>query len=67
MTCGTNDIIIKQSLFSQFKTAMTNVVIAHHLSIVAELEKSTAVKTRKEAFKAIDEAIAIFQKVEQLL
>ena len=46
---------------------MTNVVIAHHLSIVAELEKSTAVKTRKEAFKAIDEAIAIFQKVERLL
>ena len=46
---------------------MINILIAHHISIVADLERFNAAETRKKAFKAVDEAIAIFEKVTPFL
>lgn len=50
-------------LFPQHKTAMIDILIAHHLSIVADLERDNAEQTRKDCFKYIDEAIDIFMRV----
>jgi hypothetical protein len=50
--------------FSQFKCAMVRLLIAHHLSIVADLERSES--KRKEAFTTIELAIAVFKKVAHL-
>ena len=45
----------------QFKAAMTNILVAHHLSIIADLERQDSY--RVEAFSAIDDAIRVFEKV----
>ncbi|CAB3986857.1 Hypothetical predicted protein [Paramuricea clavata] len=45
---------------NEFKCAMVRLLIAHHLSIVADLERSEA--KRKEAFTTIELAIAVFKK-----
>ena len=42
---------------------MIDILIAHHLSIVADLERDNAEQTRKDCFKYIDEAIDIFMRV----
>jgi len=42
---------------------MIDILIAHHLSIVADLEREGAEQTRKDCFKYIDEAIDIFMRV----
>ena len=42
---------------------MIDILIAHHLSIVADLEQEGAEQTRKDCFKYIDEAIDIFMRV----
>ena len=42
---------------------MTNILVAHHLSIIADLEPSKGAQHRQQAFKAVDEAIATFEKV----
>ena len=42
---------------------MIDILIAHHLSIVADLEQEGAEQTRRDCFKYIDEAIDIFMKV----
>ncbi|XP_065072260.1 uncharacterized protein LOC135696706 [Rhopilema esculentum] len=47
----------------EFKAAMTNVLVAHHLSIIADLEPSKGAQHRQQAFKAVDEAIATFEKI----
>ena len=49
--------------FLQHKTAMIDILIAHHLSIVADLEQEGAEQTRRDCFKYIDEAIDIFMRV----
>ena len=41
---------------------MVRLLIAHHLSIVADLERSDS--KRKEAFTTIELAIEVFKKVE---
>ncbi|XP_074616453.1 TPR repeat-containing protein DDB_G0287407-like [Acropora palmata] len=46
----------------EHKTAMIDILIAHHLSIVADLESGNSEQTRKECFKYIDEAIDIFMR-----
>lgn len=46
----------------EHKTAMIDILIAHHLSIVADLERGNSEQTRKECFKYIDEAIDIFMR-----
>lgn len=46
----------------EHKTAMIDILIAHHLSIVADLERDNAEQTRKDCFKYIDEAIDIFMR-----
>lgn len=46
----------------EHKTAMIDILIAHHLSIVADLEQENAEQTRKDCFKYIDEAIDIFMR-----
>ena len=42
---------------------MTNILVAHHLSIIADLEPANGTNHRNEAFGAIDAAIATFRKV----
>ena len=42
---------------------MINILISHHIAIVAELDRSNSVETRGKAFAAINEAIAIFERV----
>ena len=42
---------------------MTNILVAHHLSIIADLEPAKGANHRNEAFAAIDAAIATFRKV----
>lgn len=42
---------------------MTDILVAHHLSIIADLEPAKGAKHRQEAFTAIDNAIATFGKV----
>ena len=44
---------------------MIDILIAHHLSIVADLERENAAQTRKDCFKYIDEAIDIFMRVRK--
>lgn len=46
---------------------MIDILIAHHLSIVADLERDNAEQTRKDCFKYIDEAIDIFMRVRFFL
>lgn len=46
----------------EHKTAMIDILIAHHLSIVADLEQQNAEQTRRDCFKYIDEAIDIFMR-----
>ncbi|XP_048581022.1 TPR repeat-containing protein DDB_G0287407 isoform X2 [Nematostella vectensis] len=46
----------------EHKKALMSILIAHHLSIVADLDRSQAESARKECFQMIDEAIAIFEK-----
>ncbi|XP_073234620.1 TPR repeat-containing protein DDB_G0287407-like isoform X1 [Porites lutea] len=46
----------------EHKTAMIDILIAHHLSIVADLEQEGAEQTRRDCFKYIDEAIDIFMR-----
>ena len=50
-------------LYLQFKAAMTDILVAHHLSIIADLEPMKATKHRADAFAAVDHAIAVFEKV----
>jgi len=47
----------------EFKAAMTNILVAHHLSIIADLEPAKGANHRNEAFAAIDAAIATFRKI----
>ena len=49
--------------FLQHKTGLIDILIAHHLSIVADLEPENAEQTRRDCFKYIDEAIDIFMRV----
>ena len=64
-----NNIVAKHlnvdllNYFLQHKTAMIDILIAHHLSIVADLEQEGAEQTRRDCFKYIDEAIDIFMRV----
>ena len=46
---------------------MIDILIAHHLSIVADLEQENAEQTRRDCFKYIDEAIDIFMRVIVIL
>lgn len=59
-------LIIIHLLFTQHKTAMIDILIAHHLSIVADLEPQNSEQTRRDCFKYIDEAIDIFMRVRYL-
>lgn len=52
--------------FLQHKTALIDILIAHHLSIVADLEPENAEQTRRDCFKYIDEAIDIFMRVSTI-
>ena len=51
--------------FFQFKAAMTDILVTHHLSIIADLEPAKATEHRADAFAAVDHAIAVFEKVSR--
>ncbi len=45
---------------------MTNILISHHLSIIADLEPSRGEEYRREAFACVDSGIATFEKVNEM-
>eukprot|EP00794_Sanderia_malayensis_P017020 gene17020-18734_t len=47
----------------EFKAAMTNILMSHHLSIIADLEPAKGQQYRTEAFACADSGIATFDKI----
>ena len=66
LTVNKPQVAANSETLLQHKTAMIDILIAHHLSIVADLESGNSEQTRKECFKYIDEAIDIFMRVRAL-
>nr|XP_047125336.1 TPR repeat-containing protein DDB_G0287407 [Hydra vulgaris]XP_047125337.1 TPR repeat-containing protein DDB_G0287407 [Hydra vulgaris] len=67
------DICRKSQLFRQklqqtdkhkFKMALNNILMCHHLSIIADLKNDNSY--RVEAFKVIDEAIEVFTEINDI-
>jgi len=48
----------------EFKMALLNIVLCHHLSIIADLLNDN--NPRQEAFSVIDQSIAIFEKMNDI-
>jgi len=48
----------------EFKMAMNNILLCHHLSIIADLLKQESY--REEAFSVINEAIRVFEKINDI-